>query len=558
MIATRKVRIVAVSVAALAFVAGCGNRVDHDAVVAVGNGYGPVDAARDNQGAAAVPGTTGDAATGAVDPGTVAPGTTGPATAPGAVVPGAPTPAAGGTTTTNGAGGGTKPGAAPGATAGGGSAASAACTKQLAPVMLGQTLASSGLVGAAIAGLRTGLAVWAKDINARGGLQCHPVQLIQLDDASDPARVSANWNQMVHDRGAVAIVGGGVPIAIAALRTAAERDKVPVVGGDITAVDWVQSPYLFPTGGTPLTSYDGGVIDAAKVAKGPLKAGIFYCVEASICTGLKNNYPKSAERAGAALGPIQAVSLTQPDFTSECQTMKSAGVNVLFFGLDGSASIRAARSCASLNYFPTIATGAIAVSAAAAADAGLRRNVTFLGSGVVPYTTTDTPGIKAFHAATKQYAPSAPEDQQTLLGWAAGKLLEAAMAKVADKARAGTITTQMILDGLWQLKNEKLDGLSPGATFTKGSPAKSIDCYYGLRLDDKGFSSANGTSKPVCFGADKKLENGAVTAASAAQGSAAQGSSAQSTASSVQDLAFVGSVVTTRQARRRSRRNQGA
>src|SRR5690606_28420158 len=106
-------------------------------------------------------------------------------------------------------------------------------------------------------------------------------------------------------------------------------------------------------------SYDGGVIDAARVAEGPRKAGLFYCVEASICTGLKNNFPKSAERAQAALGPIAATSLTQPDYTSECQTMKAAGVNTLFLGLDGSASIRAARSCASLNYFPTISMGAI-------------------------------------------------------------------------------------------------------------------------------------------------------------------------------------------------------
>ncbi|HZE65381.1 MAG TPA: ABC transporter substrate-binding protein, partial [Sporichthyaceae bacterium] len=138
------------------------------------------------------------------------------------------------------------------------------------------------------------------------------------------------------------------------------------------------------------------------------------------------------------------------------------------------------------------------LSAAASADAGLRRNRTFLGSGVVPYTTTDTPGIQAFHVATKRYAPSAPEDQQTLLGWASGKLLEAALAKVSAKVRAGDITTQMILDGLWQLKNEKLDGLSPGATFAKGAPAKAIDCYYGLRLDVHGFAAVNG-SKPVCF-----------------------------------------------------------
>jgi branched-chain amino acid transport system substrate-binding protein len=87
---------------------------------------------------------------------------------------------------------------------------------------------------------------------------------------------------------------------------------------------------------------------------------------------------------------------------------------------------------------------------------------------------------------------------RTLLGWAAGKLLEAALAKVSTRARAGPITTAMVLDGLWQLKNEKLDGLSPGATFARRAPARAIDCYYGLRLDEHGFGAVNG-SKPVCF-----------------------------------------------------------
>ncbi|MGQ0632536.1 MAG: ABC transporter substrate-binding protein [Sporichthyaceae bacterium] len=501
---------VAVSaVLAVAAVSGCGNRIDRAKIEAVGNGYGPVDAARD-----AARDAIGDLASGTPEvasaPAGIPLGTTEVAPDPGAgqvpVIPGKAGKPSPGTPVDAGADPASKPAKATTGVKKEGApavAAPAACPTGLAPIVLGQTLAASGLVGAAISGLRTGLAIWAADVNARGGVQCHEVRLIQLDDASDPARVSANWNSIVKDKGAVAVVGAGTPIAIAALRSSAERDKVPVVGGDITAVDWVQSEYLFPTGGTPLTSYDGGVVDAAKVAKGPLKAGIFYCVEASICTGLKNNYPKSAERAGAALGPIQAVSLTQPDFTSECQTMKSAGVNVLFFGLDGSASIRAARSCASLNYFPTIATGAIAVSAQAAADKGLQRNTTFLGSGLVPYTTTDTAGIKAFHIATKRYAPSAAEDQQTLLGWAAGKLFEAALAKVSERARAGDVTTAMVLEGLWQLKNEKLDGLSPGATFTKGQPATSIDCYYGLRLDSKGFGAVNG-SEPVCFGASAR------------------------------------------------------
>jgi branched-chain amino acid transport system substrate-binding protein len=248
-----------------------------------------------------------------------------------------------------------------------------------------------------------------------------------------------------------------------------------------------------------LTANDGALVYAARAAEGTDKAGIFYCVEASICSTLKNNFPRSAQRAAAVQGPIQAVSLTQPDFTSECQTMKAAGVNTLFLALDGSAIIRAVRSCASLNYFPTIATGAVGVSAAVSIDAGVRRNGMYLGNGIVPFTTTDTPAIQAFHAAFKQYAPSAPEEQQALLGWTAGKLFEAALAKVAAEARAGDVTTALILEGLWQLKNEKLGGLGPGVSFVKEQPAKTLECYYPIKLDGQGFSAPAG-SKVQCFG----------------------------------------------------------
>ncbi len=491
--------------ACLALVAGCGNRVDHDRVVAVGNGYGPVEATRANQ-SAITPGAA-DPGVGVVAPGAVASGgLPSGSVAPEPVAPGAAAPAAGGTaavaSATKAAAGGQPGAAAP---------QSAACAASLSPIVLGQTLASSGLVGAAIAGLRTGLAVWAKDVNARGGVHCHPIQLIQLDDASDASRVSANWNSMVHDRGAVAIVASGAPVANAALRTAAERDKVPVVGGDLTTVDWLQSPYLFSTGGSPLTAYDGSVIDASKAIGGAVKAGMLYCVEASICTSLKNNFPKSVDRAGVTLGPIIATSLTQPDFTAECQQLKTAGVNLMWIGMDGSAAIRAVRSCASLNYFPTIATGSIAVSAAAAADSGLRRNTMYLGTQLVPYTVTDVPAVKAFTDAMQRYAPSAVVEQTALFGWAAGKLFEAALSNVADKARAGSVTTAMILEGLWKVKNEKLAGLGPGVTFTKEKPAVEIDCYYGLKLDVNGFSAVRG-SKPTCFGASKRLESSGVRA----------------------------------------------
>ncbi len=211
--------------------AGCGSTVDEAELAAAGNGGGTdgaavaapeavsgVDPAIDAGAGGTVP------AAGAItDPGTAAVGTTA-TTAPGTVTTDVAKPGKDGANAAA-AGAGTGPVVATGA--------NAPCAKTLSPIRLGQTMAVSGVVGAAIQGMRPGTAAWAAAVNARGGIQCHPVELIQLDDGSDPSKVSANYNTLVKQRGVVAIVAAGVPITFKAMQTSAERDKFPIVGGDL-------------------------------------------------------------------------------------------------------------------------------------------------------------------------------------------------------------------------------------------------------------------------------------------------------------------------------------
>jgi branched-chain amino acid transport system substrate-binding protein len=89
-------------------------------------------------------------------------------------------------------------------------------------------------------------------------------------------------------------------------------------------------------------------------------------------------------------------------------------------------------------------------------------------------------------------------DQNLISGWAAGKLFEKALSHVADQARAGAVTTEVILDGLWRIKNEKLDGLSSPITFNKNAPPDPNDCYALLNLTTTGYSAPLG-SKFECF-----------------------------------------------------------
>lgn len=490
--------VAAVSVLALGVAAGCGTQVDDARIEAVGNGYNaPVV-----QGGGATGATTG-VTTGAIPGAVTAPGAVAntapaagaavPGTAPGAVT--APAATSGGAATTANAGK-AKPAAGAGAATATDPAA-APCTKQLSPIILGQTLATSGLIGSTIGNLRQGVALWAKAVNAAGGVQCHPVEVTSLDDGSDSARVASNWNTL-KSRGMIAMIGAGEPITIGALRASAERDKIPVIGGDVVALDWTESPWFFPQGAGSLTAYDGSLILAAQSNPKFKKTGIIYCVEASVCTDIKNNFPNSAKLAGLEVTVTKAVSLTQSDYTAECQAFKDSGTDIVWLALDGSANTRFARSCAQLNYFPQLATSAIGIPPAAAADPSLQKDTVYLGGQNVPFPTADTPGAAQFHAALKQFLPSFTPDGNTMAGWASGKLFEAALTKVATQARAGDVTTAMVLDGLSQLKNEKLGGLAPGLTFPKGALPAIPRCYYALLLNAQGVTAPKG-SQLLCI-----------------------------------------------------------
>ncbi|MBA3745171.1 ABC transporter substrate-binding protein [Sporichthya sp.] len=483
-----------VAVTTLSVLSACGTTVSEERLAAASGGGGTQQVAV--VPGAAVPGQQ-DAAVAGVAAGTPgAPGTvptaaaaTDAAVGTGGTGTGINKPA-GASQSTDGKSGSTTTGAA--------ASGSAPCERALAPIVVGQTLAASGFVGASIGNQRNGLALWAQAVNARGGVQCHPIRVVALDDGSDPARLRSNINQLVDSDGAVAILAAGVPIIGATLKAAVEQKKVPAIGGDVVTSDWNESPFMFPQSAAALTTFYGSTIEAGRANPAAKRAGILYCVEANACTVIRKTFPEGARKAGLENVLEKAVSVTQTDFTAECQALKSAGAEVVFLSIDGASAQRVARSCSSLGYKPSYATIAIAISGTSAQDPNLQAAGTFLGSATTPYLTSDTPGMKMFQEVIKQFAGSQRIDQSTLTGYSSGLLFEAALAKVADKARAGEVTPELVMEGLWQLKNEKLGGIGAGVTFAKGKNAVSAPCYFALGVRVGGFWAPRG-SKPQCL-----------------------------------------------------------
>jgi branched-chain amino acid transport system substrate-binding protein len=412
--------------------------------------------------------------------------------------------AAGGSTPTAGAtaaagGTGTTAAAAHGGATGGSQPASTtqSCSSQGAPLVIGQDGAFSGLVGQSTSNIRTGLSVWAKYINSVGGVACHPVQLYQEDDNSDPSKASANITDLVRNKHAVALVGTDVPIVVAAARSTADQLGVPMVGGDLTATDWTQDPNMYPSGGSALAVYSGAVGQAIHDT-GKSKVGLVYCVEASICGVIHDNYNAMVGSVHGSVVFQQSASLTQSSFTAECQNAKSAGTDILFLALDGSADQRFASSCASIGYHPALATAGIAASPNAFNDSNIKTDGLYIGTNEAPFVANSSPALQTFQNAFHQFYGGNPPDQSAMKGWASGMLLAAAVNALGASARSGAITPAMITQGLHALHNETLGGLLPPMNYPAGQPSPLVNCYSTIKVTGSGVVAPNG-AKFTCF-----------------------------------------------------------
>ncbi len=376
----------------------------------------------------------------------------------------------------------------------------APCTSKLEPVKIGQVGTFSGLVGQTTGRHKEGLALWVAAINAAGGLQCHPVQVIAVDDQNDPQRTASVTEDLIVNKKVIAIVGSAMPISFAAMVPTLEKHKFPQIGGDLVDPAWNASQYVFPQGGGTLSAF-AGPMDAIRRAEGLTKTFILYCVEATICTtSAKSSQAKGgmADMAKVEVLGTQGVSLTQPNFTAGCQLAKEKGAQFITAFVDSASELRLARSCSSIGFKVPIVGASFSFTAASLNDPFISAIKVYSGSPNAPLAATGVPAIDAFKAALKTFSPNFVADQSALSGWAAGKLFEAAIDGVAAKARAGAITTAMVYEGLYSLKNETMGGLGPGVTFKAGELPTTQPCYYAVAVIDKAYRAPLGPDK-LCF-----------------------------------------------------------
>ena len=451
----RRRRVVVGLVAAAVVLAGCGTRLDHNAVVAASSGIGG-----GQRGAGT--GVTGDGS------GTDQPaGTdTGVAGTPGnqAGVPGG----VGGIV-----GGGT--GGVAGVGGGGG------------PIVIGTVGDYSGPSGAAwVAGLRA-LQAWVSTVNAKGGINGRKVQLLVYDDGSNGAKARSQVQELVEQDHAVAVVDAMATFTLGQWKDYVEQKKIPVIGGDCSNDAWNASPVLF-TQCNSINTYTYSVVaTGAKVFGRGKKFGALVCQETAGCAKAGDLWFNQGYAAQAGLNPVYLgkISLGQPDFTSECVQARNAGAEVMTVVADPNTVNRVAASCRRQNYNPQFVLPGAPATADTPQQPGLEGMAVAMQT--FPFIGLNTPAAAEFQQAWQRYSGGVANSGAASQGWAGAKLFEKVVL-----AAGGDVSPAGIMKALGALNNERLGGLTVPLTYPPGQPSPDFPCWFVMQAVNGRWTAPQG------------------------------------------------------------------
>lgn len=460
----RRSRVVAATVAAIALtLAACGTRVNHAEIVAAGSEGG---------------GEQGIAGAG---PGELGAG--GPA-ADGSAGPDGQT-AAKGSGSADGRGG-------TGSGAGGqGGTGSSGGRSGGPPIVIGSVGTYSGPAGASWAQGPRALQAWAAATNAKGGINGRNVQVIVYDDGGDTAKARSQVNELVEQRKAVAIVAAMTTgAALPSWKGYVEEKKIPVVGGDC-GPNWDGSPVLFRQCTSSADTMFGIAVIGAKYGKGKKLGGLF-CQESADCSFAEEQlFQKGgAKRAGLDPRYRARISITQPDFTSECIQARNAGVELLFVAGDPNTVGRVASSCRRQNFNPQFLQPDATVGASTPSKAGL--GDVLVGIRTFPFTGVSGPAYQEFAAAWAKHGGGQPPGPVASMGWAAAKVFER-----AAKAAGGDISRASLIKRLYALKGERFGGLTVPLSFSPSGSSAS-KCLFVMKGSGGKWTAPRG-DRPQCF-----------------------------------------------------------
>ena len=308
------------------------------------------------------------------------------------------------------------------------------------PLVIGQTIATSGSLAEHGRGLVLGAKAHFDAVNKAGGIAGRKIELRTLDDANDSARAAANTRTLAADNDVLTIFSGaeGGP-CVASLQVATEL-KISQIGCAAGSPD-LRDPfnrYSFPIRAAHLSEFERLITTAFQV--GEKRLGFLYSPGANGEKHLAN-----VRKLLAARGETLTLALPlDPKISPEelAQRISAAKVDAVFNHGSYStiaAIFKADRRLDRQTKFMAVNSGAQQMVKLLGEDA---RNLIF--TQVVPFPWARTPAIvRDYRIALEQADPKAEPSFSSLEGYINARVLTMALERAGPRVTRASLMSAM-------------------------------------------------------------------------------------------------------------------
>jgi branched-chain amino acid transport system substrate-binding protein len=356
-------------------------------------------------------------------------------------------------------------------------------------IKLGAVGTFSGPVGGLVKDTVTGIRAWSLAVNAAGGVNGHPIEVLVGDDGCDPARFNSILQQFVEQQGVLAMLYTTLGFAPNGNNKYLDSKQIYTFSHEGGLEVPYLNPYVLTPAASGLTLADGLVLAFGKAigARGGVKLASFACSDFGLCDNFDKRWSDKTvlDKAGFTLVARGRPSLTQPDYTSQCLSAKQAGAEAVIVALDGAAIRRFASDCARQDYRPRLSSSDLVVTKDLPGD----RNVDGLvvGTKMAAFPDGRVPGVNEALAAFARFAPGQTPTGGMSFGWLIGEFFAQAGKNLPDNP-----TQKDLVAGLAAIKNNDLKGMTYPITVTPGKPMARQLCYGAALIQGDKFVAAPG------------------------------------------------------------------
>ena len=216
------------------------------------------------------------------------------------------------------------------------------------PIRIGVILSTSGPAAAFGIPERDSAELIAKKVNAEGGINGRPLELIIVDDATNPTEAARAATQLIQSSKVVAIFGATTGSGTLALAPVAMRYEVPVLAPNgttsVTSKDNKFYSWVFRTVTSDTLSAE--VLLKKAAAGGAKKLAIFY-QEDAYGKNTADLLQELAKKYGVEITGLAAAPLNSSDLTPQATRLRNTNPDAVLVQASapalGAAFVRAAR-----------------------------------------------------------------------------------------------------------------------------------------------------------------------------------------------------------------------